>query len=181
MVFGLYWNGRSEFTQSFFRFNGCAGCNHWGGSWFIRVTSRSGGDSQTLAQELHLHDERSVHVGVSHQEFGAVVAEAQRLLSDSQQRADSMEASAREIYSQACVQVQHLWRLWLRVCIRLVFDNLVPSKTLRMKFDKPKVSCENKLQSMKPNSPKMQNFLRRLVVMRDVCLREMLKSLGWWI
>ena len=65
-----------------------------------------GGD--VVTQELHLHDERSVHVGVSPQEFGAVVAEAQRLLSDSQQRADSMEASAREIYSQACVQVQHL-------------------------------------------------------------------------
>ena len=67
-----------------------------------------GGDVHNVTQELHLHDERSVHVGVSPQEFGAVVAEAQRLLSDSQQRANSMEASAREIYSQACVQVQHL-------------------------------------------------------------------------
>ena len=67
-----------------------------------------GGDFQTVTQELHLHDERSVHVGVSHQEFGAAVAEAQRLLSASQQRADSMEASAREVYSQACTQVQRL-------------------------------------------------------------------------
>ena len=68
-----------------------------------------GGDFQNVTQELHLHDERSVHVGVSPQEFGAVaVAEAQRLLSDSQQRAGSLEASAREVYSQACVQVQHL-------------------------------------------------------------------------
>ena len=67
-----------------------------------------GGDVHNVTQELHLRDERSVHVGVSPPEFGAVVAEAQRLLSDSQQRANSMEASAREIYSQACVQVQHL-------------------------------------------------------------------------
>ena len=67
-----------------------------------------GGDVHNVTQELHLRDKRSVHVGVSPQEFGAVVAEAQRLLSDFQQRANSMEASAREIYSQACVQVQHL-------------------------------------------------------------------------
>ena len=64
-----------------------------------------GGDVQDVTQELHLRDERSVHVGVSPQEFGAVVAEAQRLLSDSQQRADSF---SREIHSQTCVQVQHV-------------------------------------------------------------------------
>ena len=63
---------------------------------------------QSVTQESHLHDGRSVHVGVSHQEFAAMVAEAQGLLSASQQRAGSMEASAREVYPQVCTQVQHV-------------------------------------------------------------------------
>ena len=67
-----------------------------------------GGDFQILTQELHLHDERSVHVGVSYQEFGAVAAEAERLLNALQQRTGSMEASARKVYSQAYIQIQNL-------------------------------------------------------------------------
>ena len=49
-------------------------------------------DQRTVSQEVHLHDGRtqSVHFGVSPQEFGMVVSEAQRLLDESQQKANAM-------------------------------------------------------------------------------------------
>ena len=67
-------------------------------------------DQRTVSQEVHLHDGRtqSVHFGVSPEEFGMVVSEAQRLLDESQQKANAMEATARDIYSQACDQIQML-------------------------------------------------------------------------
>lgn len=59
---------------------------------------------------LHPHDNRtqSVHLGISHQEFGSVIAEAQRLLDDSRARADHFEGIAQTIHNQACEQIVHL-------------------------------------------------------------------------
>ena len=84
-----------------------------------------GGLRQSTTQELHLHDNRTlssttqvlhqhdnrtqaVHLGISHQEFGSVVAEAQRLLDDSRARADHFEGVAQTIHNQACEQIVHL-------------------------------------------------------------------------
>ena len=84
-----------------------------------------GGLHQSTTQELHLHDNRTsssttqvlhqhdnrtqaVHLGISHQEFGSVVAEAQRLLDDSRARADHFEGVAQTIHNQACEQIVHL-------------------------------------------------------------------------
>ena len=59
---------------------------------------------------LRLHDERNqtVHLGVSPQDFGAVVAEAQRLLDESRTRALHLEGVAQEIHDRACEQIQQL-------------------------------------------------------------------------
>ena len=61
-------------------------------------------------QAVHFHDDRvqSVTVGVDPAEFGRVVSEAQRLLGEAEAKAASLEGLAREIYRQACTQVQHL-------------------------------------------------------------------------
>ena len=84
-----------------------------------------GGSHQSTTQVLHLHDDRTlssttqvlhqhdnrtqaVHLGISHQEFGSVVAEAQRLLDDSRARADHFEGIAQTIHNQACEQIVHL-------------------------------------------------------------------------
>ena len=59
---------------------------------------------------LRLHDERNqtVHLGVSPQDFGAVVAEAQRLLDESRTRALHLEGVAQEIHDRAREQIQQL-------------------------------------------------------------------------
>ena len=59
---------------------------------------------------LHLRDERiqTVHLGVSPQEIGVVVAEAQRLLDESRTRALHLEGVAQEIQDRACEQIQKL-------------------------------------------------------------------------
>ena len=69
-----------------------------------------GGPSLSVANTLHLHDDRtqSVHLGISHQEFGAVISEAQRLLDESRTRASYFEGVAQEIHSKACEQIQNL-------------------------------------------------------------------------
>ena len=62
-------------------------------------------------QELHLHDDRTqtVAMGVDPVGYGRmVVGEAQRLLDESKSRADHFEGLSKEIYSQACQQVQQL-------------------------------------------------------------------------
>ena len=66
-------------------------------------------DSSTT-QVLHQHDNRtqSIHLGISHHEFGSVIAEAQRLLDDSRARADHFEGIAQTIHNQACEQIVHL-------------------------------------------------------------------------
>ena len=66
--------------------------------------------SSSMTQVLHQHDNRTqaVHLGISHQEFGSVVAEAQRLLDDSRARADHFEGVAQTIHNQACEQIVHL-------------------------------------------------------------------------
>ena len=66
--------------------------------------------SSSMTQVLHQHDNRTqaVHLGISHQEFGSVVAEAQRLLDDSRARADHFEGAAQTIHNQACEQIVHL-------------------------------------------------------------------------
>ena len=48
------------------------------------------------------------HLGVSPQEFGAVVAEAQHLLDESRTRALHLEGFAQEIHDRACEQIQKL-------------------------------------------------------------------------
>ena len=59
---------------------------------------------------MHQHDNRtqSIHLGISHHEFGSVIAEAQRLLDDSRARADHFEGIAQTIHNQACEQIVHL-------------------------------------------------------------------------
>ena len=64
-------------------------------------------------QELHVHDDRTqtVAMGVDPVEYGRMVGEAQRLLDESKSRAgraDHLEGLSKEIYSQACQQVQQL-------------------------------------------------------------------------
>lgn len=70
-------------------------------------------DDRTVSsttQVLHQHDNRtqSIHLGISHQEFGSVIAEAERLLDDSRARAEHFEGIAQTIHSQACEQIVHL-------------------------------------------------------------------------
>jgi hypothetical protein len=59
---------------------------------------------------LHLHDEKtqSDHLGVSPEEFGAVVAETQRLLDESRTRALHLEGFAQEIQDRGYEQIQQL-------------------------------------------------------------------------
>ena len=59
---------------------------------------------------LHLRDERiqTVHLGVSPQEIGVVVAEAQRLLDESRTRALHLEGFAQEIQDRGYEQIQQL-------------------------------------------------------------------------
>ena len=54
------------------------------------------------------HDDRTqtVTMGVDPVEYGRMVGEAQRLLDESKSRADHFEGLSKEIYSQACQQVQ---------------------------------------------------------------------------
>ena len=61
-------------------------------------------------QEFHVHDDRTqtVTMGVDPVEYGRMVGEAQRLLDESKSRADHFEGLSKEIYSQACQQVQQL-------------------------------------------------------------------------
>ena len=61
-------------------------------------------------QELHVHGDRTqtVTMGVDPVEYGKMVGEAQRLLDESKSRADHFEGLSKEIYSQACQQVQQL-------------------------------------------------------------------------
>ena len=64
----------------------------------------------STTQVLHQHDNRtqSIHLGISHQEFGSVIAEAQWLLDDSRARVDHFEGIAQAIHNQACEQIVHL-------------------------------------------------------------------------
>ena len=64
----------------------------------------------STTQVLHLHDEKtqSDHLGVSPQEFGAVVAETQRLLDESRTRALHLEGFAQEIQDRGYEQIQQL-------------------------------------------------------------------------
>ena len=59
-------------------------------------------------QELHVHDDRTqtVAMRVDPVEYGRMVGEAQRLLDESKSRADHFEGLPKEIYYQACQQVQ---------------------------------------------------------------------------
>ena len=70
-------------------------------------------DDRTLSsttQVLHQRDNRTqaIHLGITHQEFGSVIAEAQRLLDDSRARAEHFKGIARTIHNQACEQIAHL-------------------------------------------------------------------------
>ena len=61
-------------------------------------------------QELHVHDNRvqAVAIGVDPAEYGRMISEAQQLIDESQGRAAHFEGLSKEIYSQACQQVQQL-------------------------------------------------------------------------
>ena len=61
-------------------------------------------------QEIHVHDDRTqtVSVGVDPAEYGRMVGEAQRMLDESKSRADHFEGLSKEIYFQACQQIQQL-------------------------------------------------------------------------
>eukprot|EP00435_Cladocopium_sp_Y103_P038967 s909_g10.t1 len=61
-------------------------------------------------QEFHVHDDRvqSVAIGVDHVEYGRMISDAQQLIDESKSRADHFEGLSKEIYSQACQQVQQL-------------------------------------------------------------------------
>ena len=70
-------------------------------------------DDRTLSsttQVLHQRDNRTqaIHLGITHQEFGSVIAEAQRLLDDSRARAEHFKGIAQTIHNQACEQIVHL-------------------------------------------------------------------------
>ena len=60
--------------------------------------------------EIHLHDDRAqtVAVCVDPMEFARMVGEAQVLISGAQDRASHFEGLSKEIYDQACQQVQQL-------------------------------------------------------------------------
>ena len=61
-------------------------------------------------QELHVHDDRvqAVAIGVDPAEYGRMISEAEQLIDESQGRAAHFEGLSKEIYSQACQQVQQL-------------------------------------------------------------------------
>lgn len=63
----------------------------------------------STTQVLQQHDNmtQAIHLGVTHQEFGSVVAEAQRLLDKSRTRAEHFEGVAQTIHVQAWEQTVH--------------------------------------------------------------------------
>ena len=71
-----------------------------------------GNAQPTVHQALHKNERIQVAVvGIDPGEYGRLIAESQRQLSESENRAQQFEGLSKEIYQQACSRINHLTML----------------------------------------------------------------------
>ena len=87
-------------------------------------------------------------MGVDPVEYGRMVGEAQRLFDESKSRADHFEGLPREIYSQACQQVQQLMTIAQQLHQSCIEKDESLQK-LSLKFKWWKLNFKNKSPTIK--------------------------------